>query len=601
MSVERASICSSEGTQRVGAGREAPSRWPSKDLEGGRCPELCGLPHRGRDQIGDPHQVIGGGDQVSGQARAVEAPVARAPEPTHRLHPTEDPQPKISCPPACAPAGSGRTEHGEWSVHRSRNLGSCGQRGASPRGHGSLARTPRCRSPYSLRTLLYESVPTFCDFDKRVQHKVGQNYIANFMRDFGHRIGVTMISGKIHKKGLSLLGPIMLTIALLGACGTPEAPPPETVEVDPTPIAVDDRKPWEIEWEELVAAAQVEGHLVVHSARPNSLRLDGPLAEFARRFNIKTIHSGYGARGQQDERVIAERNAGRYLTDVGDGNFRRLRAEAVDAGAPIIDQLFHPDIDLSNWMNQQYYWWDGIEDATLIFGVNARDHRIGYNTDFVKKEELQTLDDFLNPKFKGKIGIRRLPTEGGGANAPNVGLYKTPEGREFLKRFWLEMEPVVTVDPRLNVDLLARGVTHVLWGIAAPDNPEWADAIKLGLPIAMTTIAIDRPFSASSQSAINLFDRAPHPNAAKLWINWWLSKEGWEVRTANAIAIGWRDDTAPLYKGPRNPLLEPHEQVWDLYGDRQDALIVDDTDPAFQAYSDEANQYFLQFARQAGY
>ncbi len=48
------------------------------------------------------------------------------------------------------------------------------------------------------------------------------------------------------------------------------------------------------------------------------------------------------------------------------------------------------------------------------------------------------------------------------------------------------------------------------------------------MPIAMHSIPYALPFltAGGSGCCIQVYDRAPHPNAAKLFLNWFLSKEG---------------------------------------------------------------------------
>ena len=43
-------------------------------------------------------------------------------------------------------------------------------------------------------------------------------------------------------------------------------------------------------------------------------------------------------------------------------------------------------------------------------------------------------------------------------------------------------------------------------------------------------------FVGPSQGGVNLFKNAPHPNAAKLWIEWSLSEEGQTVLAAQGYA-----------------------------------------------------------------
>jgi iron(III) transport system substrate-binding protein len=62
----------------------------------------------------------------------------------------------------------------------------------------------------------------------------------------------------------------------------------------------------------------------------------------------------------------------------------------------------------------------------------------------------------------------------------------------------------------------------------ASSRDELVDLEKAGLPIKEVEIPMQQPGlqPASSASSIEVFDRPAHPNAAKLFLNWFLSKEG---------------------------------------------------------------------------
>jgi ABC-type Fe3+ transport system substrate-binding protein len=51
-------------------------------------------------------------------------------------------------------------------------------------------------------------------------------------------------------------------------------------------------------------------------------------------------------------------------------------------------------------------------------------------------------------------------------------------------------------------------------------------AIKQGLPIGQTLDLTEGGTLSSGGGTISFIDRAPHPNAAKVFVNWLLSREG---------------------------------------------------------------------------
>ena len=75
----------------------------------------------------------------------------------------------------------------------------------------------------------------------------------------------------------------------------------------------------------------------------------------------------------------------------------------------------------------------------------------------------------------------------------------------------------------------------MLIGVSEPTADEWA---RKGLPVAIVDPRLLKEGTglSSSSSGLGLFNRAPHPNAAKVYINWLLSKEG---QTEFAVASGY--------------------------------------------------------------
>ena len=148
-----------------------------------------------------------------------------------------------------------------------------------------------------------------------------------------------------------------------------------------------------------------------------------------------------------------------------------------------------------------------------------------YNTQLLDPREYKSYWDFLNPKLKGKIistDIRKVR----GAGIPWQFLYYHPDlGPKYLRRLFGEMDVTMSADLRQAVDWLGTG------------------KFALGLPIQGGTIykaknqglPVDQFESYHFKEGVNLssafgslalMNRAPHPNAAKVFINWLLSREG---------------------------------------------------------------------------
>src|SRR5918999_4098285 len=105
------------------------------------------------------------------------------------------------------------------------------------------------------------------------------------------------------------------------------------------------------EWAKLIAAAQQEGRVVIAAggAPPREYRSVAEL--FQKKFNIPvSLSTGSGAASV--DRVLAERNAGKYTVDLGLTSVAGTRTRLIPAKAldPIPPLLIHPEVlDKSAW------------------------------------------------------------------------------------------------------------------------------------------------------------------------------------------------------------------------------------------------------------
>ena len=100
-------------------------------------------------------------------------------------------------------------------------------------------------------------------------------------------------------------------------------------------------------------------------------------------------------------------------------------------------------------------------------------------------------------------------------------------GPEYVRRFLTEMDLGVSRDMRQLLDWVAQG-KYAMSALQNTDRIRLWDAKKQGLPVnAFETDKFkEGGLVGSGGGNIALINRAPHPNAAKVFINWFLSREG---------------------------------------------------------------------------
>lgn len=171
-------------------------------------------------------------------------------------------------------------------------------------------------------------------------------------------------------------------------------------------------------------------------------------------------------------------------------------------------------------------WADGFEGRwadtkkELAFAFQKIVTRPVYlNTNLVQESELRTLDDLVNSKWKGKIAVGDVRQ--GYVRTP-ISVLRQVKGDEFVKKLVVDQQPEFIRDRRQLVEALVRGRQPVGYGLHPRVLEEFreqgvAGHVKnLGFP--------ETDYSGGDVVAV--FNKAPHPNAAKLFVNWLLTKEG---------------------------------------------------------------------------
>jgi len=273
---------------------------------------------------------------------------------------------------------------------------------------------------------------------------------------------------------------------------------------------------WEQEWDKTLRAAKKEGQVVVYISN-----YEPSLEPFRKEYpEIKLVY--VNDRGTElMNRIAAERRAGKYIADVvsaGALNYNVLhKAKALD---PIKPAFILPEVkDVSKWWGNKHLYLD--PENNYVFGyVGYPSSPLYYNTQLVNAAELKSHWDLVNPKWKGKT-VSYDPTLPVVAMALQFFYYHPELGPEFMKGFFGTMEPTIGRDFRQITDGLANGKFAICF--ACRDAPK---AKKQGLPVENLTSLKEGTYFTVGGGTISLLNNLPHPNAAKVFVNWFLSRKG---------------------------------------------------------------------------
>lgn len=346
---------------------------------------------------------------------------------------------------------------------------------------------------------------------------------------------------------------------LLAACSQRTPSRPETTPLnvisDPAKIA-----PWEVKWEALLGIAKKEGKVIIYTAGGEDTRK--ALGEgFTRKFGIAT--EWVGGRGPElSEKIMMERRAGLHVVDVLIGASQPALMTLKPAGAltPLEKELILPEvINPKAWFLGEFPWLD--KDHYIMSFMAYPDTSYVINTDFVKPGEAASFNDLLNPKWKGKL-VMDDPTFPGSGGSLFIAVNKVM-GPDYAKAL-AKQEPLLTRDRRLLIEWVARGKYSI--GIA-PHTPFIPEFQRAGVPLE-----IGRPkegsYVASGIGVLSLINEAPHPNAARVFVNWVLTKEAQIAHAKETLQQSYRDDIPVDYLPPirrRDPNMKYFPLVTEEY------------------------------------
>ncbi len=260
----------------------------------------------------------------------------------------------------------------------------------------------------------------------------------------------------------------------------------------------------------ILEAAKKEGKLMIYTSL-NAEEFETVLPPFQKKYPDIKVEFFRGDSEGVTQKAITEFRAQTYIPDILETNDVNI-TQLISAG--VVGQYRSPEAAA---------YPPGASDPDGYY-TSARINLvvIAYNTNLVKKEDApKKLEDLLDPKWTGKIALEADDWALLAYTGKVMGEAKAQE-------FWTK---------------LAAQKPRVVKG-----HTELANFLVAGEFYVTPNVYVHRVFSLQGKKApidwvktdpvyafphvVSIAKNAPHPNAAKVFIDWYLSKEGQEALVA---------------------------------------------------------------------
>lgn len=320
-----------------------------------------------------------------------------------------------------------------------------------------------------------------------------------------------------------LLVAMVMALGLAGctprATPTPAAPPPPS---PPSPAVITQPaqpSPGEAAWQKVVEAAKKEGTVVSFSSGAVSGEEAATIARaFREKYGI-TVEFISGTPGAQMERAKTEFAAGKSVTDW------MIQSQITFLNV-IKDGLLQPWGEMPALAEKDVWIFPPQYDPEGYIISYGKYWFVPYiNSQLVKpQDEPRSYLDFLKPQWTGKLNI--IDPSGGVAPMilyASLKHYKGLDPDDLFRQLAKQKLRIATSYSE-QATQVAQGLVHGAFLIQESYINRF---LAEGAPVKPVYMTEGVPLR--NLNALGLLKNAPHPNAARLLINWLLTREGQTV------------------------------------------------------------------------
>lgn len=283
---------------------------------------------------------------------------------------------------------------------------------------------------------------------------------------------------------------------------------------------------------EIVEKAKKEGEVVLYTTMPY-IDLQAITPAFEKKYPFLKAKFIRLRSATMFTKLQSEYRAKQYLADTVNPTIWTI-PQYFDEG--LLGAYKSPEREaiLESFMDKDGYW---TSDYIVVGGL-------AYNTKLVPPNRIpRSYQDLLDPWWKGRIGMDEVSFRWYGCMLKILGEEK---GRAFMQKL-SQQNANIRRNPTLITQLLAAGEFSAAINIPHRDVEEFK---KMGGPVEWIA-PLDQPIIMYSH-VTSIAKNPPHPNAARLYIDFILSKEGQQVLAKRNVPIrpDIPSDLPRLMQGP---------------------------------------------------
>ena len=355
----------------------------------------------------------------------------------------------------------------------------------------------------------------------------------------------------------SVAGLVGVAAAACGAGSAPASPPANPPTAAPSGPAAGGSSST---WDALVAAARGEGKVVVSGPPDPGASTQLPEA-FRQRVGIDLEYLP-GNSSQLAARVQGERAAGQYTIDVSLCGSDTAYGTFLPNGwlDPVKPALVLPEVvDGAYWRTGEPWFRDPQKSVIMQIFNTASPFLLTLNTALVSPDEFVDSSSLLDPKWQGRMAAYDPGVNGAGIAIASAIL--VTKGQDFATSLYRGQKVALSRDYAQVADWVAHGSYPVCIGVP---HQYLVPYFQAGLPLKEMNLPDVPRTSGGGFGLVALWNKAPHPNAAKVFVNWIASKEGLSVYARLDGGVPVRNDIEVTWL-PADEIPQPGVTYFDTY------------------------------------